>query len=315
MIPIEKYHGTGNDFFVVDAAEPVADRRAFATELCDREDGLDLGSTVGADGVLFLAFEDGYASPRVVMTLLQPDGSTAPMCGNGARCAAAWAARRLRRREESERTSSASDAGRGGSAADSVDDEDETTVMVDTQAGTKRATIDNSDGSVTIEMGTPSFAPAAVPVARDEPLVEEPIEDLTVTAVNTDVPHAVAFVDDVSTVDLAAVAPAVRRADAFPCGANVTIASSHSDEAFDQRTYERGVEGETRSCGTGAVAVAAVARELGHTDAEAVAVHPPGGRLDILFDGRGVVLAGPTEREGETEIPIDAPRSAGIADN
>lgn len=315
MIPIEKYHGTGNDFFVVDAAEPVADRRAFATELCDREDGLDLGSTVGADGVLFLAFEDGYASPRVVMTLLQPDGSTAPMCGNGARCAAAWAARRLRRREESERTSSASDAGRGGSAADSVDDEDETTVMVDTQVGTKRATVDNSDGNVTIEMGTPSFAPAAVPVARDEPLVEEPIEGLTVTAVNTDVPHAVAFVDDVSTVDLAAVAPAVRRADAFPCGANVTIASSHSDEAFDQRTYERGVEGETRSCGTGAVAVAAVARELGHTDAEAVAVHPPGGRLNVRFDGRGVVLAGPTEREGETEIPIDAPRSAGIADN
>ena len=333
MIAVEKYHGTGNDFFVVDAAEPVADRRAFATELCDREDGLDLGSTVGADGVLFLAFEDSYASPRVVMTLLQPDGSTAPMCGNGARCAAAWAARRLRRREESERsstvsaarrlrrregserTSSASDAGRGGSAADSVDDEDETTVMVDTQAGTKRATVDNSDGSVTIEMGTPSFAPAAVPVARDEPLVEKPIEGLTVTAVNTDVPHAVAFVDDVSTVDLAAVAPAVRRADAFPCGANVTIASSHSDEAFDQRTYERGVEGETRSCGTGAVAVAAVARELGHTDAEAVAVHPPGGRLDILFDGRGVVLAGPTEREGEAEIPIDAPRSAGIADD
>ena len=315
MIAVEKYHGTGNDFFVVDAAEPVADRRAFATELCDREDGLDLGSTVGADGVLFLAFEDSYASPRVVMTLLQPDGSTAPMCGNGARCAAAWAARRLRRREGSERTSSASDAGRGGSAADSVDDEDETTVMVDTQAGTKRATVDSSDGSVTIEMGTPSFAPAAVPVTRDEPLVEEPIEGLTVTAVNTDVPHAVAFVDDVSTVDLAAVAPAVRRADAFPCGANVTIASSHSDEAFDQRTYERGVEGETRSCGTGAVAVAAVARELGHTDAEAVAVHPPGGRLDILFDGRGVVLAGPTEREGEAEIPIDAPRSAGIADD
>jgi len=315
MIPVEKYHGTGNDFFVVDAAEPVADRRALARRLCDREDGLDLGSTVGADGVLFLAFEDGYASPRVVMTLLQPDGSTAPMCGNGARCATAWAARRLRRREESERTSSASDAGRGGSAADSVDDEDETMVMVDTQVGTKRATVDNSDGNVTIEMGTPSFAPAAVPVARDEPLVEEPIEGLTVTAVNTDVPHAVAFVDDVSTVDLDAVAPAVRRADAFPCGANVTIASSHSDEAFDQRTYERGVEGETRSCGTGAVAVTAVARELGHTDAEAVAVHPPGGRLNVRFDGRGVVLAGPTEREGETEIPIDAPRSAGIADN
>ena len=323
MIPVEKYHGTGNDFFVVDAAEPVADRRALAIELCDRDDGLSTGESVGADGVLFLALEDGYASPRVVMTLLQPDGSTAPMCGNGARCAAAWAAGRLRRRDERERSSTASAARRSGpaghdargegTAADSAD-EDATTVMVDTQAGTRRATVDDSD-SVTIEMGAPRFAPASVPVARDEPLVEEPIEGLTVTAVNTDVPHAVAFVDDVAAVDLDAVAPAVRRADAFPRGANVTIASPRAEGAFDQRTYERGVEGETRSCGTGAVAVAAVARELGHTDAEAVTVWPPGGRLDVRLDERGAVLAGPTEREGEVEIPIGASRSAGIADD
>ncbi|WP_273836393.1 diaminopimelate epimerase [Halococcus sp. PRR34] len=317
MIPIEKYHGTGNDFFVVDAAEPVADRRKIATRLCDREDGLAIGGSIGADGVLFLALEDGYASPRVVMTLVQPDGSTAPMCGNGARCAAAWAARRLCRREESERATPASDGGRRGAASDDASD-DETTVMVDTQAGTRRATVDGD--SVTIEMGAPSFAPAAVPVVRDEPLVEEPVEGLTVTAVNTDVPHAVAFVDDVSTVDLDAVAPAVRHADAFPRGANVTVASPSTDDgpdwsagAFDQRTYERGVEGETRSCGTGAVAIAAVARELGHTDAEAIAVRPPGGRLDIRLDERGAVLAGPTEREGTAEIQIDNPQSAEAA--
>src|SRR5699024_1471913 len=91
---VEKYQGTGNDFFVIDASEPVADRRALAIELCDGDDGLAVGERTGADGVLFLALEDGYASPRVVMTLVQPDGSTAPMCGNGARCAAAWAAER-----------------------------------------------------------------------------------------------------------------------------------------------------------------------------------------------------------------------------
>ncbi|EMA44963.1 diaminopimelate epimerase [Halococcus saccharolyticus] len=296
MIPIEKYHGTGNDFFVVDAVEPVADRRELAIRLCDREDGLAVGGSVGADGVLFLALEDGYASPRVVMTLVQPDGSTAPMCGNGARCAAAWAARRLRRRGEHE----------------SPDDaDDETTVMVDTQAGTRRATVDD-DRNVTLEMGVPSFAPAAVPVARDEPLVEEPIGELTATAVSTGVPHAVAFVDDVSSVDLAAVAPTVRHAETFPRGANVTVASPH-DEGFEQRTYERGIEGETRSCGTGAVAVAAVARELGHTDAASIAVRPPGGRLDIRLDERGATLAGPTEREGTAEIHIDNPQSAEAA--
>ena len=285
MIRFEKYHGTGNDFVVIDATEPVPDRRALARVLCDRETGLAAGNSVGADGVLFLALEDSYASPRVVMTLVQPDGSTAPMCGNGARCAAAWAARQT----------------------------GEETVMIDTQAGTRRATVERAsrETRVTIEMGTPRFGPTAVPlVGRDEPLVEQSVTGLTVTAVDTGVPHAVAFVEDVSTTDLVALAPPVRHAEVFARGANVTIASSREDgssasdnegrevsvSGFDQRTYERGVEGETRSCGTGAVAIAAVARKLGLADGP-IAVHPPGGRLDVEFGLRGALLTGPTERE------------------
>lgn len=279
---VEKHHGTGNDFFVIDASEPVADRRRLAIEFCDGETGLAVGERTGADGVLFLALETGYASPRVVMTLVQPDGSTAPMCGNGARCAAAWAAGRLRP-DERERATPASDAERT----------DTETVMVDTQAGTRRATVGDE---VTIEMGTPTFAPGAVPLAGDESLVEESVGDLSVTAVDTGVPHAVAFVDDVATTDLAALAPPVRHADRFPRGANVTLASPRGD-GFDQRTYERGVEDETRSCGTGAVAVAAVARELGLTEHDSIDVHPPGGRLAVRFTERGPTLAGPTERE------------------
>ena len=262
---VEKYHGTGNDFFIIDASEPVADRRRLAIEFCDGETGLAVGERTGADGVLFLALETGYASPRVVMTLVQPDGSTAPMCGNGARCAAAWAAERT----------------------------DTETVMVDTQAGTRRATVGDE---VTIEMGSPTFAPEAVPLAGDESLVEGSVGDLSVTAVDTGVPHAVAFVDDVATTDLATLAPPVRHADRFPRGANVTLASPRGD-GFDQRTYERGVEGETRSCGTGAVAVAAVARELDLTEHDSIDVHPPGGRLAVRFTDRGATLAGPTERE------------------
>lgn len=282
MIGFEKFHGTGNDFFVVDATEPVPDRRRFAADLCDRDDGLAVEDSVGADGVLFLALEDGYASPRVVMTLVQPDGSTAPMCGNGARCAAMWAA---------ERTGTA-------------------VVMVDTQAGTRRATV-GDDGQVTIEMGQASFAPETVPLAGDEPLIEESIEGMTVTAVDTGVPHAVAFVDDVSTTDLTSLAPPIRHADVFPRGANVTLASPQ-EKGFDQRTYERGVEGETRSCGTGAVAVAAVARKLGLTERESVGVHPPGGRLDVRFSGRGALLTGPTEREFAGRVSVGPSRTVEI---
>jgi len=222
-----------------------------------------------------------------VMTLVQPDGSTAAMCGNGARCAAKWAAERT--------------------GADIV--------MLDTQAGTRRAEI--SADEVTIEMGEASFSPSDVPLApeRDEPLVQETVAGVEVTAVNTGVPHAVAFVEDVDDVALDELAPAIRHADAFPEGANVNVASRRpsrsgagDDEsgrpAFDQRTYERGVEGETRACGTGAVAIAAVARRLGEVeaDAESVAVFPPGGRLGVAFDGERASLTGPAEREFEGEI-------------
>jgi diaminopimelate epimerase len=280
MISVEKYHGTGNDFIVVDAAIPVPDRRAFAIDHCDRETGIDHpDSTVGADGVLFLALEDQYSPPRVVMTLVQPDGSVAAMCGNGARCTAAWAARETGARE----------------------------MMVDTQAGTRRAVVE--DDSVRIEMGRPTFTPSHVPLESESPLMERDVEGLTVTAVNTGVPHAVAFVDSVDAVDLNSVAPPVRNASVFPSGTNVTFASARSDGSFDQRTFERGVEGETDSCGTGAVAIAAVAHKQGLIERdESVTVRPPGGDLEVSITDGTALLCGPAVREFETDLPATRPR-------
>ncbi|WP_136602290.1 diaminopimelate epimerase [Salinigranum halophilum] len=281
-IPFEKYHGTGNDFVVVDADHPVPNRPAFATAHCDRTTGVtDADSdTVGADGVLFLALESSYDPPRVVMTLVQPDGSVAAMCGNGARCAAAWA--------------------RNRTGAD--------VVMIDTPAGTRRAVL--YDDEVTVEMGVPSFEPRDVPLARDDPLVEEDVECLTVTAVNTGVPHAVAFVDDVDDVDLDVLAPPIRHADLFPRGTNVTVAAQ-ADGGFRQRTFERGVEGETRSCGTGAVAVVAAAKRLGLAGDEEVRVSPPGGDLMIRVpEADEATLRGPVVRDfaGELEtVPTPEP--------
>ncbi|MFC7203854.1 diaminopimelate epimerase [Haloferax namakaokahaiae] len=274
-VPFEKFHGTGNDFFVVDAEDPVPDRPAFARAHCDRDGGIVLNESerVGADGVLFLALEDRYDPPRVVMTLVQPDGSVAAMCGNGARVAAAWAA---------ERTGSDQ-------------------IMIDTPAGTRRAIVEDDD--VTVEMGVPMFAPRDVPADSGEPLVETEIEGLTVTAVNTGVPHAVAFVEDVDDVDLEAVAPAVRHAPIFPEGANVTLASPDGEGGFDQRTFERGVEGETQSCGTGAVAVVAAAKRLGLVEGDdPVRVSPPGGDLSVTVPDEGsALLGGPAVREGAGE--------------
>ena len=288
MVTVEKYHGTGNDFIIVDADETVPNRRAFAAQLCDRETGLSHPNARkdGADGVLFLALEAEYTPPRVVMTLVQPDGSVAAMCGNGARCAAAWVADRT--------------------GADEV--------MIDTQSGTRRATI--GDQGVTVEMGAPTFEPDEVPVDRDEPLVDEVVEGLTVTAVNTGVPHAVAFVDDVTTVDIERVAPPVRDAAVFPEGANVNVAAPRGAEdelavhGFDQRTFERGVEAETDSCGTGAVAIVAAAERLGKvTRGDRIPVHPPGGRLVVTLTDTDALLQGPVEKEYTGEVTVRGPET------
>jgi diaminopimelate epimerase len=284
----EKYHGTENDFLVLPADAPVADRAAFARTHCDREDGVG-GDRTGADGVLFLDLDAAADPVRVTMTLVQPDGSVADMCGNGARVTALWAFRET------------------GAAE----------VIVGTPAGDRRAVIRES--GVTVEMGCPSFDPVDVPLARDvgAPLIEEDVECLTVTAVTTGVPHAVAFVDDVDAVELETVAPPVRHAAVFPEGANVTLASRvrpddaragapHSPAAFRQRTYERGVEGETLACGTGAVAVVAAAKRTGRLDAEGpVRVSPPGGDLLIVVPDDGpATLTGPVEREFAVDLEV-----------
>ncbi len=302
MVAIEKYHGTGNDFIVVDAGENILNRRAFATDLCDRDGGLSHPDSprTGADGVLFLDLHADEIPPRVEMTLIQPDGSTAAMCGNGARCAADWAARRAE--DRAARRAEDRAARRAASETDETVDE----VVVDTPAGLRCADVGEE---ITVEMGAPAFDPEAVPVESDGPLIETEVEGLTVTAVTTGVPHAVAVVEDVESVDLAAVAPPVRHADAFPEGANVTLASRRADGGFDQRTYERGVEGETDACGTGAVAIVAVARRLGLVDrGEDVPVHPPGGRLLVTVTDEESTLRGPVSREFVDEIP--APHTA-----
>ena len=253
-VPFEKWNGAGNDFVIVDAGEQSVedeDARALAVRECDREQG------IGADGVLLLD-PDARADPaRVEMTLVQPDGTTAAMCGNGVRCAAKWAADRAGTDE----------------------------VVVDTPAGARRSTVRGEE--VAVEMGTPSFGSP----------IEERVGALTVTAVDTGVPHAVAFVDDVDAVLLAEVAPPIRHHEIFPEGANVTLAAP-DDEGFRQRTYERGVEGETVACGTGAVAVAAVARRRGlvETD-EPVPVSPPGGTLTVTLCEDGALMEGPVEKE------------------
>lgn len=276
MATVSKWNGTGNDFIIIPGSVEVDDETEVAQKLCDRDTGLDdpEARKTGADGILFLTLEDGSPS-QVTMHHVQPDGSTPDMCGNGVRCAAKWGSQH---------------AG-------------ETDVIVQTGAGPHPATV-NEDGIV-VEMREPSFMPVDIPLSRSEPLLQESVEGLTITAVNTGVPHAVAFQDNISDVPLSNIAPPVRHADVFPEGANVTLAHRIEPGKYAQRTYERGVEDETEACGTGAVAVAAAAVETGRASlGDRLNIEPNGGCLTVSVNEDRTTLAGPVEHEFSTELEV-----------
>ncbi|RLG30867.1 diaminopimelate epimerase [Methanosarcinales archaeon] len=113
----------------------------------------------------------------------------------------------------------------------------------------------------------------------------EHLEGYEVYSTNTGVPHAVIFVDDLE-IAIDEIAPAIRYAPVFPKGANVNFVKVKNASEIAIRTYERGVEGETLSCGTGAVASAYVAHRSGKTG-DRVVVHTVGGSLRISLAADG----------------------------
>lgn len=110
------------------------------------------------------------------------------------------------------------------------------------------------------------------------------IADWQIHSVDTGVPHAVVFVSDVQQVDLLAVGSFLRNHPHFqPRGTNVDFVSPLADGSYAVRTFERGVEGETLACGTGAVAVGVVSA-LVHQKKGPIRTHFPGGVIEIHFE-------------------------------
>lgn len=122
------------------------------------------------------------------------------------------------------------------------------------------------------------------------------------TFLNTGSPHVVLFVDDLESLDVVAEGRTIRYSDQFkPRGTNVNFAQVMADNTVFVRTYERGVEDETYSCGTGVTAVALVAhQQLALTSP--VGIKTIGGNLRVSFkqlaDGQfdAINLIGPAKR-------------------
>lgn len=131
-----------------------------------------------------------------------------------------------------------------------------------------------TDQSVKIKMTPPNGL-------RLEEIIEVNGQGKVVHSLNTGVPHAVLFMDDVQQAPVLELGRSIRFHEHFqPAGTNVNFVQQGGNGLI-VRTYERGVEGETLACGTGAVAAAIIAGILGKV-APPVAVTTSGGEQLII---------------------------------
>ncbi len=219
-----KMHGAGNDFIMInDMDERCRLSREAIERFCSRRRG------VGGDG-LILVRPAGNAA--FAMRYYNSDGGEADMCGNGARCAAAFAF----------------EAGIAGRS-----------MTFETRSGIVGAEIANE--GVRVSIGDVCALKLDMRIAA---------ADLPVHYGVCGVPHAVIVVEDVRKLshdEFVRFAAPVRRDAAFgDAGANVNIVEISDRGRCAYRTYERGVEDETDACGTGAVVIAAVIAHLGLAD-------------------------------------------------
>ena len=268
-IPFVKMSGTGNDFVLIDNRQPLIapeDMSALAAAVCRRK------FSVGADGLILL---EPSAQADFCWQFFNADGSTAEMCGNGARCAARFAFMQ-------------------GIAPEKM--------RFETLAGIIEAEISGTE--VAVKMTEPVNL-------RLHQTIEVNNAPLEVHSINTGVPHAVVFVDNIDETDVRGLGRAVRQHQAFaPAGANVNFVQQRG-KAFKVRTYERGVEDETLACGTGAAASAIIAALLGQTVSPVEIITSGGDRLSISFaveSGRvdSVHLKGPARMIYAGELTAEA---------
>ncbi len=201
--------------------------------------------SVGADGLILL---ENSEKVDFRWQFFNADGSVAEMCGNGARCAARFAFMQ-------------------GIAPAKM--------CFETLAGIIEAEV--ADGEVAVKMTDPvNLCLQQTIYVNNAPL--------TLHSINTGVPHAVVFVDNIEETDVRGLGKAIRYQEAFaPAGTNVNFVQKIGD-AFKVRTYERGVEDETLACGTGSAACAIIASLLGKTTSPVEIITSGGDQLTILFE-------------------------------
>ncbi|MET1124337.1 MAG: diaminopimelate epimerase [Archaeoglobaceae archaeon] len=258
-----KMHGNGNDFVVFDE---------YSREIVpEREKPRFVRAVchrnfgVGGDGAIFVQ-RSSVADAK--FRYFNSDGSEAAMCGNGIRCFARY-------------------------------------VVEEGYAATGRISVETLAGVIELDVWKDGIWWIRVKMGKPEFLWSRELEvngrSYEVHHVLVGVPHAVVFVDDLD-FDILPDARAIRYHRAFPKGTNVNFVKVEGGK-LKIRTYERGVEGETLSCGTGSVASAFVASRLGYVG-KVVEVLTRGGKLVVELEEEAKLI-GSASRVFEGELNVD----------
>jgi diaminopimelate epimerase len=226
--------GSGNDFIVFDAREVgvgALEDSVVIQALCAR------GTGVGADGVVFMEEpeeeqEDEGAKFR--MRYFNADGSAGAMCGNAALCMTRLAVHL------------------GAAQPEDIRFQTDTGIL-----------------SARIVGALPEVDLQAAQEVRPDIEIERASGERRIGYVLMGVPHVVILCDEVDSLDVIERGRAIRRDPRLrPAGANVNFVAPVSNGGWAIRTYERGVEGETLACGTGAISSAILLNAWGASDAQ-----------------------------------------------
>ena len=281
-----KVVGSGNDFIIIDSRlEKIPNPAKMAQDLCQRH------LSVGADGMLLLKQATLYAggvfalgekgSPggdatpplqkqaEFQMRIFNPDGSEAEMCGNGLRCFLLY----LVRKELAEA---------------------EHFIAVETKAGLRRGKVEGN--FVTASLGEPGNPALSF-------LLDVDGRQFTANFVNTGVPHTVIEVEDLANFPVKELGRKIRFHPKFaPAGANVDFVEIRNNLILI-RTYERGVENETLSCGTGTAAAGFLLRQLGKIILPVKVQAASGEILTVSEQDNEIFLAGEVRIVYEGALP------------
>ena len=260
--------GLGNDFIIIDNRDRILEEKdipLLAQKLCTPR------LSLGGDELMLI--ERPRAGGDYTMRTINPDGTEVKMCGNASRCVARYAFTH-------------GIAGR--------------TQLIDTLGGPVEAYVGEKEVRVGLQI-------TAGPVLN----IQLEVEGKTFTIHSVEIsgaPHAVVFLEkafEASKERIHQLGKAIRHHPYFPEGTNVNFIEVIDRHTIYQRTFERGVEGETLACGTGATASGVISGVLGLVDSP-VTVRVWGGALSVSFEREGSVRSASSSTAAASSTPASS---------